>query len=70
MKNYPKLCISSALEPQGVFIATWGMGARGTTPGPKPSARSGRMAAGPHFRGHTGAARGLVCPLSGSAPGF
>ena len=53
--NYPKLqnrdettlklCISLALEPQGVFLGTRERGARGTTPGPKPRLSRGRTAA-------------------------
>jgi len=38
MKTTLNHCISSALEPQKVFIGTRGTGARGTTPGPKPAA--------------------------------
>ena len=67
MKNYPKLCISLALEPQGVFIGTRGTGARGTTPDPKPGARRGHVVAACAV---LRAARCLVYPLSAPVPGF
>ena len=64
-KNYPKPCISSTLDPKGVFIGTRGTGGQGTNPGPKRG------------RGHTGAARaalqvarGPVCLLPVPVPGF
>ena len=67
MKLLLKLCISLLWNPRGVFIATREERGQGTGPGPK----RGRG------RGHTGAARamlraarGPVCPLSGSVPGF
>ena len=66
-ENYPKPCISPTLEPRGVFIGTREEGGQLETAGQK----HGRS------RGHTGAARaalraarGPVCPLSGSVPCF
>ena len=60
MKTTPKTCISSTLEPQGVFIGAKGTGGQGTNPGPKRRARHGRTAAKtrprPRFCGRMGAA--------------
>ena len=73
-ENYPKLCISSTLEPRGVFIAT-----REGGPGGQPLAQNAtaKMWPRPRFRGHMMAARAalraarcLVCPLSGDVPNF
>ena len=60
MKTTLKLCISSSEGPKGVFIGIREKGGQGTDPGPK----RGRS------RDHTVAARGPVCPLSGSVSGF
>ena len=58
MKNYPKLCISSTLEPQGGIYRH--QGNRG--PGDKPWPEAARAA--------LRAARGPVCVLSVPVPGF
>ena len=74
MKTTPKtLHISNTGTPEGIY-SHQGRGGQGTGPGPKRGRGRDRTAAEtlprPRFRGHTGAARGPVCPLSGPMPGF
>ena len=67
MKNYPKLCISPVWNPKGGFIATREEGGQGTNLGPKRGRSRGPTVAA---RAALRAARGHVCPLSGSVSGF
>ena len=82
--NYPKLqnenettlkhCISLALEVQGAIYSKGGHGTQNGGYGPWHHSSGARTVAEtpprPRFRGHTGASRGPVCPLSGPVPGF
>ena len=67
MKLLLKLCISPVWNPRGVFIATREEGDLGTSPGPKRGGGRGPTRAA---RAALQSARGPVCPLSGSVPGF
>ena len=67
MKNYPKFCISSTLEPKGGIYSHQRRGGQETGPGPKRGRGRGHTRAA---RGALRAARGPVCPLSSLVPGF
>ena len=81
MKLLLKLAYPRSGTPGGVFIGIRETGGQGTNPGTKRRERRGRTAAetrlGPRFCSPLvaacaalRAARGPVCPLSGSAPDF